>query len=299
MPVTLPQGAEDYLRFDNPRLLNLEVRYAAMDSRVTTPDMWTRGHVNAYDLKYFRGDNAYVWQLRGGGTESSYALSAYYMEAMDRLGVFDRLKEDGSFGVHTFEVNGRIVSRDLLDSVAEIYFLERNLGISQRPAMRILDIGAGYGRLAWRMANAFDGMGTYLCADAVPVSSFICEYHLGFRGLGDTARMLPLDEVEATLSATPVDLAINIHSFSECTLAAINWWLELLCKLKVRYLMIVPNPQRQHGGSKLTTNLGEDFMPLIERCGFVLRVREPKYLDAAVQSNGVHPTFHYLFEARS
>jgi hypothetical protein len=105
----------------------------------------------------------------------------------------------------------------------------------------VLDIGAGYGRLAHRMLTALPNIRDYYCTDAVPVSTFLSEYYLQYRELGDRAHVIPLDEIENTLKEQPVQLAINIHSFSECGTAAIDWWVKLLAKSKVRHLMIVPN----------------------------------------------------------
>jgi hypothetical protein len=295
-PAPLPGGAEDYLRPDHPRLLELERAYAAFEPRVTTPLVWKRGHVSRYDLRYFRGDNAYVWQVRDGARELNYALTAYYVKTIDALGLLDRLQEDELFGVHAFMVGGKKVSRDLLDSIVEINFLERHLALASRPGLNVLDIGAGYGRLAHRMVSAFPGIGAYFCADAVPVSTFLCDYYLRFRGVAPRAQAVPLERVEAALAGRRIDLAINIHSFSECTPAAIEWWLELLGRHSVRHLFVVPN-ELDHGGEKLLTNDGADMLPLIER-RYRLSAKAPKYADPSLQRHGIKPTWHYLFEAR-
>ncbi len=115
---------------------------------------------------------------------------------IERLGLLERLDEDGLFGVHTFIVDGRRVSRDLLDSALELAFLDRHLGISRPPVQTILDIGAGYGRLAHRAVTAFPETVRYLCTDAIATSTFLCESYLGFRGVAghesSPARVLPL-----------------------------------------------------------------------------------------------------------
>ena len=72
-------------------------------------------------------------------------------------------------GVNLHDIDGMLVSRDLLDSINELTFLDDELGIAQRN-MTILDIGAGYGRLAHRATTAFENL-TYLCTDAIPLSS--------------------------------------------------------------------------------------------------------------------------------
>jgi hypothetical protein len=291
----LPGDAATYLRHDNPKLLELEQRYSAFDSDVTRPSVWTNGYVGQEDLTYFRGDNPWVWQLRGPNAHIlAYALGFYYLRAIDHLGFLDKLKEDTSFGNFTFRIAGREVSRDLLDSIVEIYFLERHLGIGSRPGYRILDIGAGYGRLAHRMMTALPGLGSYLCTDAVAVSTFVCDYYLRFQGV-EKACAVPLDEIESTLEEHPVDLAVNIHSFSECRMEAVEWWVRLLSKYRVKHFMIAPNPAGC-GGERLLTNQGSDFLPILERYGYRILLREPKFLDPVVQKYGPLPTWHYLLE---
>ena len=62
---SLPAGALDYLCTDNPRFEELQKRYSVFNRLVTKPLIWVDGLVKNEDILYFRGDNAYVWQLRG------------------------------------------------------------------------------------------------------------------------------------------------------------------------------------------------------------------------------------------
>ena len=288
----LPDGAREYLRRHNPKLQELQKRYADFDATVTTPLVWTDELIRDEDILYFRGDNAWVWQLRGKNNNViSYALAAYYIETIDELGLLDELAEDAYFGNYVFDINGRVVSRDLLDSILEIYFLDRHLGISKNEP-NVLDIGAGYGRLAHRMTRGI-GVKSYTCTDGVAISTFISDYYLGFRG-AERARVVPLDEIEATLAEQDVDVAVNIHSFSECTAAAVDWWVSLLAARKVPHLMIVPNTL-DHGGEQLLTNGRDDMLPILQDKGYRLIAKEPKYLDATVQQYALNPTYHYLF----
>lgn len=292
-----PPDARAYLRPGNPRLKQLERDYAIFDRRVTESVQWNSHTVRGHDLLNFRGDNAYVWQVQGGEREVNYAISARHVESIDNLGLLERLREDGAFGAHSFALGGRAVSRDLLDSVAEIYFLHRHLGIAGKREMRVVDVGAGYGRLAHRMVSALSNVTRYLCTDAIPVSTFISEYYLRFRGIEDRARAVPVTEIESVLGASPVDLAINIHSFSECRVPAVAWWLRVLRDHNVKHLMIVPNAM-DHGGTRLLTSRREDLMPLLADFGFEILASEPKYGDPFVQKYGVQPTWHYLFIAK-
>jgi hypothetical protein len=106
--------------------------------------------------------------------------------------------------------------------------------------------------------------------------------------------VVPLDEIENTLRDQTIDLAINIHSFSECNLKAIEWWVRLLSKHRVKNLMIVPN-RSTSGGQRLLTNDGQDFLPILDRYGYRTVAKEPKYLDPVVQEFGIQPSWHHLF----
>ncbi|MBO0887437.1 MAG: putative sugar O-methyltransferase, partial [Acidimicrobiales bacterium] len=241
-PSPLPDDAGAYLRPDNPRLTELVHRYRAFDHPISAHSQWTDDYLNRnLDLRAFRGDQPYVWQLRDLNTEINYYVTFHYLSqtAGDLL---ERLREDGLFGSYTVSFDGRLVSRDLLDAANEIRFLEGALGLSARKGFNILDIGAGYGRLAHRLVEALPPFGKIFCVDAVPISTFLCEFYLRFRGVDDRASVVPLDELETVLSTNHIDLATNIHSFSECSLRAITAWIDLLAEHQVRHLFIVPNP---------------------------------------------------------
>jgi SAM-dependent methyltransferase len=291
----LPEGAAAYLTDTHPKLVDLRNRYAACDPAVTAPLVWTADLVSGDHLQWFRGDHAYVWQSREPNLDvRGHTIATYYVKSIDTRGWLESLTEDTLFGAHTFQIAGRTVSRDLLDSIVEMYFLERHLQLTAGAPRRVLDIGAGYGRLAYRATQGWPAIAEYLCVDAVPASTFISEYYLRFRR--SEARVVPLDEIDRTLAARPVDIAVNVHSFSECRLEAIDWWLALLEKHRVRHLMIVPNAAPQDGGRSLLTTDLKDFMPIVTRRGYRLIAREPKYLDPMVQDLGLNPTHHFLFE---
>jgi hypothetical protein len=288
----LPEGAAEYLTSTNPRLKELEARYSTFDSEVTTPSVWTDSLVKPEDVLYFRGDNAYVWQVRLMNMNiMAYALTTYYLKSIDRLHLLEKLTEDELFGVHGFTVDNRLVSRDLLDSMSEIYFLEKHLHISTWQGLSVLDIGAGYGRLAYRMTSALPSIAEYICTDAVPVSTFISEYYVGFRGLRDRVRVVPLDEIEEELSGRSIDIAINIQSFPECRPTAIEWWLSRIAKQSIKYLMIAIND-----AETLRTSEGHDFAAIVEKSGYRFIAKEPVYADPAVQKYAISSAYYYLFE---
>ena len=110
------------------------------------------------------------------------------------------------------------------------------------------------------------------------------------------ARTVPLDQIQEQLKHNPVDVAVNIHSFSECTLPAINWWCALLSCSGVKHLMIVPNAAPTEGLRLLAYEF-HDFQPVIEKF-YRLIAKEPKYDDPLVQKYAINPTYYYLFELK-
>jgi hypothetical protein len=278
----LPPDTKNILRADSPRLLELQQRYAKLNSPLAQHTMWVETYRRGdLDLAWFRADNVYVWQLRNVRAQAriKYFLYGRYVRALDTHALLDRLGEDGLFGCWTFSYKTLpLLSRDLLDSINELYFLDRELGLFDREKVRVLDIGAGYGRLAHRMHEALPHLTRYHCVDAVPESTFLCEFYTGFRGCDDKVVVVPLDEVAGSLPVGEIDLAVNIHSFSETGLVAINAWLDELCRLRVPWLLIVPN-EADKLLSWESDRSRRDYAPLLEAHGYRLRCSEPTIRD--------------------
>ena len=290
----VPVDAKQYLRPTNPRLRALRTDYGGFDLGVTTPVVWFEGKLTAEELCNFRGHNPFLNQLSGlNYNELSYTLTYYALKASGAADLLSNLVEDGLFGVHTFYIDNRQVSRDLLDSVGEIDFIRRHLGLEKPSGINIIDIGAGYGRLAHRLEAATGQNVQIFATDAFPTSTFICEFYLAYRKTKRT-KVIPLNEVESLFRTCTIDLAINVHSFSECSLSAIDWWAARLAMHRVRHLMVIPN---QIGGDgQCLTNTGENFERILEQYGYEIRVREPRYADPAVQKYAVDPSYMNLFE---
>lgn len=293
----LPPGAEEELSDDNPRLRELRETYAGLDRPAVKDSRWQRESIEAFlNLRYFRGETLITWHYRELPriTRLKYFVLMRYVADRDELGLLNRLTEDGAFGCWTYSYPGHPrVSRDLLESVNEISFLERQLSLSKLDRFSVLDIGAGYGRLAHRMAAAYPNLAEYCCLDAIPESTFLCEYYLRFRDCAPPARVVSLDAVDS-LTAGEFDLAVNIHSFSECTLAAIEWWVERLRALRVPRLLVVPNEPTdllslEPDGARL------DFAPVLERAGYRVTHVEPVVEDPAVRELVPLPDHFHLF----
>ncbi|MGO9353721.1 MAG: putative sugar O-methyltransferase [Mycobacterium sp.] len=289
------------LRVTNPALLALRERYVGLQGMMGPSPYWRPDYFKPEDLLYFRGDNCYVWQFQDSNAPEKYVLTYLYLKSIDTLGLFEVLSESGDYGVFTFPTgeadqrgDPKLVSRDLLDSVCELLFLDRTLQIARRPGLRVLDIGAGYGRLAYRAVTAFSTIDTYFCIDPIPESTFLSQHYLS-KMAAPRARVIAFDDQKDLIPET-IDLAVNIHSFSECAIQAVDYWVSRCAELKIEYLFIVPNASTP-GGKDLRLMDGTDFSPLLARHGYLLWHSEPKYGNPEVQKYGVSPKWYYLFRA--
>jgi hypothetical protein len=292
--IQLPVDARESLSPDHPQLKDLQIRYKECDYPVEEELIWTEDRVSPEDMLYFRGHNAYLYQDgRFNRNVIGYLLSYYYIKSIDKYQLLKQLKEDNSFGAITYQIDGKLISRDLLDSILEIYYLDSHLNLFDRQSFSVLDIGAGYGRLAYRMVEAFPNLETYLCADAIAVSSYVADYYVRFRGIDHKTRVLPLDTIKKSLKDQKIDLAVNIHSFSECSLQAIEWWMNIVVGNKIPNLLIVPNSK-----DDLLTQNRESFSYLVEGAGYELVARGPRYADPKLQKYALNPDYFHLYRYR-
>jgi hypothetical protein len=305
MPVQRPPGeaarplagAGSQLRRDDPRLVELCCQYEQIVSPFATHSLWTPTDRRAdIDLANFRADNAYLWQLRNvrARAGSRYLRYARYLHERDSQGLFDILTEDGAFGAWT--VRSRSLppfSRDLLDSINELYFLDRTWALFDQPGFSVVDIGAGYGRLAHRMAAAVPALTRYYCVDAVPESTFLSEYYLRYRQVAK-ATVVALNEINHLFHGVRPDLAVNIHSFTEMPYSAVRAWVSWLSGLRIPRLLVVVNlyglVSSEMDGSR------RDCLPLLSMYGYRLSAREPTVHDAKLRSIIGFQNHFLLFE---
>lgn len=148
------------------------------------------------------------------------------------------------------------VTRQWLDSNTELWFLNKH-GLLNR---NFLDIGAGYGRLA---VSASPYVKDYWCTDGVEVSQRVCRTHVeAYAHTGNVHVVSP----EQLLEQKPLlDVAVNIHSWNECSLHSIACWLEILKLLKVPFLFTVSHGQLANNNAYLCHQDGHpSYLPLLQ-----------------------------------
>jgi len=298
-PAETDTRIDNVLTRDNLRLQMLRDMYDNCESPVLAHSQWRREFAERLPLGCFRGESSYMWQIADGNVPIHYVATYYYLKNAFSDDLLTACVEDHAFGVQGIDIGSDFVTRDRLDSVCEIGFLRGVFGLRKSSELTVLDIGSGYGRLAWRLSQCYP-KANIICADAIAESSFLCEFYLDYRQASRRVRMVPLPHLRSELSKSSVDLAVAVNSLTECTATAVEWWLDLLCESNVPYLFIVPHAAFKEGMHISTCEVKgserKDIIPLLESRGFRRRIFCPKYAEPAMQKYGVSPTYYHLFE---
>lgn len=282
---------------DNPRLLKLEAEYAKLN--LFEQSVWTEW-AKGIDIQNFRAEHGYMaqmWMM----TEERYQNTWRYIVDKKQGWLLRLLVEDGAFGAVTFaDPDGYLFGRDLLDSALEIMFLRQSLGWGTNQDPRIMDIGAGYGRLAHRFLNVFEH-GHVACFDGVPLSTFLCDFYLKWRGFQkDKVDVIPLHQIQEYLDypQRPIDLAVNTQSFSEMPLSAVDFWVALCATMKIPYFFLEPHSAdliHPHYVTSEPDGTHRDYFHLFEKHGYKLKVQQSKFPRELAPSL-IYSTDFLLFE---
>ena len=105
-------------------------------------------------------------------------LWQYYstLKREDPEGLLDRLEEPERGGNDVVTIAGKRYSSDLLQSIDEYYAITRDLPVVPGKKRIVMELGAGYGRLAWVFLKARPDV-TYVIVD-LPHSLFVAEEYL-------------------------------------------------------------------------------------------------------------------------
>jgi putative sugar O-methyltransferase len=98
-----------------------------------------------------------------------------YARERDRLGLLDRLEEPRLGSPLVVRYRGKVISQDLANSVLEFYAVAEGMGRDRPGANGVLELGAGYGRLAWLYLATFPAL-RYFIVDIPPALALSQEY---------------------------------------------------------------------------------------------------------------------------
>jgi SAM-dependent methyltransferase len=189
------------------------------------------------------------WQRVVAASLPNFCADALYVEQktqtqadFDRVADFvcehgqvdrDGKTRDAEFGgiVRNTRALGN-VTRMWIDSNVEVDFVRRNLGFLSD--LSVLDVGAGYGRLAASMRPL---VCRYCCVDPVPISTIVSRFYLAKHR--PSVEVFSMDEFAEEAPEIAIDLAVNVHSWSECSIPEVSRWVSALHDLEIPWLFTV------------------------------------------------------------
>lgn len=178
-------------------------------------------------LPMFCANPIYVEQLSPSKVEFARIAKEAFANPIDPDGAL----RDVEFGGVVHRTPSGTATRMWLDANTEIRFIQKHCPLE---APRVLEIGAGYGRLA-AIYNPL--CARYVTVDAVPISTQISRFYCS--RYAPDVEVWDLEEFATNAIPGLFDLAINIHSWNECSVEQVKQWLDVLVGLEVPWLFAV------------------------------------------------------------
>ncbi len=208
-------------------------------------------------LPNFAANNVYVEQC--SPSVADFEAAAARVKQRGELDPDGRTR-DAQFGAYMVDTPSLgPVNRMWLEANIEIRFMQDN-GVNLAEC-DVLDIGAGYGRLEPLLAGVCKSVA---CVDAVPISTELCrEYCAKF---APSAKVYSLAEFKQAAEGLHFDVAMNVHSWNECSHDEVRRWLDVVCGMGVKWLFTVAHGRPGEENPYYTWMGGRDsFRTLIER----------------------------------
>ncbi|MEO8260446.1 MAG: putative sugar O-methyltransferase [Acidobacteriota bacterium] len=180
-----------------------------------------------------------------GGRSRIRGYTAYcgllwqYASSHDALGCLSKVEEPALGNPLPVRYAGRLISQDLALSSLELNYIAAN--VPMRRIRRVLEIGAGYGRLAFLFSSMFPDI-EYSILDIPPALAISQHYLTSIFGAAATSDGLDDDGGSAArrrirfmlphrLAEIPdghFDLVINISAFDEMSMTDVDGYLQAL-----------------------------------------------------------------------
>lgn len=174
-----------------------------------------------------------------------------YVSRTDKLSLLKKLEEPQIGNPFIVKYKGKNFSQDLCNSIHEFYSINNNIQLPKNP--RIVELGAGYGRLSYIFLNAIPG--SSYCIVDIPPALLISQNYLKaifpkekvflfrpFNTFEEVKREFESSRIKFImphqLELLPdkyFDLFINISSLHEMTTEQIKIYLKLINKLSKGY----------------------------------------------------------------
>ena len=247
--------------------------------RNTSPRAWARCASERVDMAAARWAPLPWSRLERWLYAVAVRLLWTYAHDRDRLGVL-RLGEPLLGNPPPVYYRGRLISQDLANSALEVDAIHRLL--SGHSPRSILEIGAGYGRVAYVLMSLHPTC-SYTVVDIQPALGISERYLRTLFPNRDVTFMTP--ESVAEIPRGTIDLAFSISSLQEMTTEQIRNYLALVDRVAHGGAVYLKQWSSWYNPKDLTTVTFDDYN-IPDR--WELAFREP----AQVQTNFTHAGWH-------
>ena len=236
--------------------------------KLKQPDtgLWTEWQATVMDgLPNYCADRLFVLQSCTNPAEVEHVLSI--VKRNGELIDVDGSQRDAQYGAMLFDTKYGKVTRMWADSNVEYDFLQRHLNKFFLQNATVMDVGAGYGRLAVSMSPHVK---QFIAVDSIPVSVACCKDYVATWARTDNIQILSVEDLYLMYKQNKVpkiELAMNIHSWNECSLETIEEWLQTLVKFNTDFLFTVSHGQldARFERAYYSWSNGASYRPLIEK----------------------------------
>ena len=159
--------------------------------------LWTENYLKMKIYYFSEGITHTYIKKRKSINIFAYLITYFWFKSKDKANDLFFFKEEISFGIYNFVIDEKNITRDLLDSFNEIEFLKENVFKNHENKVKVLEIGAGYGRLAKWLTKNTKFIEHYYCIDGIPESTFISEYFLKKYHKIDNVTVVPVNMKES------------------------------------------------------------------------------------------------------
>jgi putative sugar O-methyltransferase len=188
-----------------------------------------------------------------------------YAELKDRLGCLRKLQEPRLGNPLPVRYRGRLISQDLAFAALELNRIAMHVPIAK--VRRVLEIGAGYGRLAFVIRSLFPHV-EYTIVDIPPALAVSRTYldavsvqgtdsgasEIGIRRDGPGRMNFLLPEALGQVPDGYYDLVINVSSFDEMSPAEVEAYFRVLDRVSSGWLYLQGWGQSRSQGHRLGLN---------------------------------------------
>ena len=103
-------------------------------------------------------------------------------------------------------------------------------------------------------------------------------------------RVINLYDIQEKTKSLNIDIAVNVHSFPECNINDIEWWINFIYSNKIKYIFYVPN-NPDSTPDFIPSNTGESILNLFNKYNYTVKYFKNMYSEYNIKYSYSVPFF--------